>query len=493
MRYAQNSVFLSFIQFPVFPLFLLMSVLPKRQYGSVGMWAAVIAVSLLAGLYFGRKFAGRSDLPYGFAPRYWPLLLPMVVILAFRILTNAFAKNEPSYYFDCIYAVMALAYVPFVYFVAGKFPPEKKLTDIRWRTSTVALILCLFAILAWQGKQEYDNTLKIDSHGVTVFDGSTEGGPVPPDEEAIVSAYWPWRHSDRLAKLDSPASLSIRGDYPMIDGSTAFVPIYSAIVNEIYGVDDKETLRKYIACSKTSGAYDRLIRGDVDIIFSFQPSDGHLLAASKAGVELHLTRIAAEAFVFFVNSGNPVSDLSMEQIQDIYQKKITNWRQVGGNDKSILPFQRPENSGSQTAMLKQVMNEKKLPPPLRGEFSTTMGGLYHDVAIYRDQEESIGYSFRFFTQEMVHYELSPGLNVRPSSTEDRPVEPVKLLSVNGVAPTIENIRNESYPLIYGVYAVTAGTSNPHVSELIDWLLSPQGQELIEKSGYVTTNRRGCMR
>ena len=135
-------------------------------------------------------------------------------------------------------------------------------------------------------------------------------------------------------------------------------------------------------------------------------------------------------------------------------------------------------------MLKRVMNEKKLPPPLRGEFSTTMGGLYHDVAIYRDQEESIGYSFRFFTQEMVHYELSPGLNVRLGSADDRPVAPVKLLSVNGVAPTAENIRNGSYPLIYGVFAVTAGIKNPHVQELIDWLLSPQGQELIEKSGYV---------
>jgi phosphate transport system substrate-binding protein len=484
MRYIQKSILLSFIQFPMFLLFLLISILPKRNYGSVEMWVVVIVVSLLAGMYFGQKIAKKSNPPCGFAPRYWPLLLPMVIILVFRIFTNAFGINEPSYYFDGIHAVLALTYLSFICLITRKFPREKKLTDTRWRSQTIAFILCLFAVLAWQGKQEYDNTLKIDSHGVTVFDESIEGGPMPPDEEAIVSAYWPWIHSDRLAKLDSPATLLIRSNYPMIDGSTAFVPIYSAVVNEIYGVDDKETLQKYIICSKTSGAYDRLIRGDVDIIFSFQPSDGHLLAASKAGVELRLTQIASEAFVFFVNSGNPVTDLSIEQIQDIYQKKNTNWKQVGGNDKKILPFQRPENSGSQTAMLKQVMKEKKLPPPLRGEFSTTMGGLYHDVAIYRDQEESIGYSFRFFTQEMVHYELSPGLNVRPSSAGESPTEPVKLLSVNGVAPTAENIRNGSYPLIYGVFVVTAGTSNPNVGEIIDWLLSPQGQKLIEKSGYV---------
>ena len=485
MSYTKHSLFLSFIQFPVFPLFLFLSVLPKRDYGSVTTWAVIIAVSLLAGLYFGRIYTRRSNPPDGFAARYWPLLLPMVIILAFRILTNAFAVNEPSYYFDGIYALLALSYAPFIYFVASKFPPGKK--DIRRRSQTFALILCLFVILAWQGKQEFDNTLKIDSQGVTVFDESTEVGQMPPDDEAIVSAYWPWMRPNRLVRLDSPALLSIRDEYPIIDGSTAFVPIYSAVANEVYEVDDKETLQKYIACSKTSGAYERLISGDVDIIFSFQPSDDHLLAASKAKAELRLVPIASEAFVFFVNSGNPASDLSIEQIRDIYQKKITNWKAVGGNDKRILPFQRPENSGSQTAMLKQVMMEKKLPPPLRGEFSTTMGGLYHDVAIYRDQEESIGYSFRFFTQEMVHYELSPGLSVRLSSADDRPAEPVKLLSVNGVAPSTENIRNGSYPLIYGVYAVTTGASNPRVEEIINWLLSPQGQELIKKSGYVGVN------
>ena len=67
---------------------------------------------------------------------------------------------------------------------------------------------------------------------------------------------------------------------------------------------------------------------------------------------------------------------------------------------------------------------------------------------------------------------------------DTEAEPVKFLSVNGVAPTVENIRNGSYPFTEDVFVVTAGTPNPHVHELIDWLLSPQGQELIEKTGYV---------
>ena len=103
---------------------------------------------------------------------------------------------------------------------------------------------------------------------------------------------------------------------------------------------------------------------------------------------------------------------------------------------------------------------------------------HHDVAyIYRNQEESIAYSFRFYLQEMVQHG-------RSRMVKFWPVNPVKLLSVNGITPNVENIRNGTYPFTVDVYAVTGGTTNPHVQKLIDWLLSPQGQELIEKVGYV---------
>ena len=61
---------------------------------------------------------------------------------------------------------------------------------------------------------------------------------------------------------------------------------------------------------------------------------------------------------------------------------------------------------------------------------------------------------------------------------------IKLLEVNGVAPTKENIRNDSYPISSEFYIVTAGSTNPNVEKLIDWVLSEQGQQLVEKVGYV---------
>jgi phosphate transport system substrate-binding protein len=156
----------------------------------------------------------------------------------------------------------------------------------------------------------------------------------------------------------------------------------------------------------------------------------------------------------------------LEQIQDIYQKNITNWNMVGGNDENIIAFQRPENSGSQTIMLAMVMAGKTLPAPIREEYSEGMGGIISDVARYRNFSNAIGYSFRYYATAM------------------NPHSNIKLLSIDGVEPTIQNIRNGTYPFTIDVYAVTAGTENENAGILIEWILSEQGQRFIEACGYV---------
>jgi len=476
MRYMFKSLLFVFVLFPVIILFLgaLFAV-------SGNELETIVVVSLLIGPYLGRRLAIKSNLPDSFALRYWPLVFPIVLILTVRICFNAVGA-APSFYEDKVFILLALCYTPLIFLFTVCVPKEKELTSTKWRWQTCAFVVALFVILAWQAKLDSDNTLQNRYSGATIMD------------EVIVNAYWPWTKSNRLVELDAPASLILSEDFPIIDGATSFVPIYSAVVNEIYQVGDKDNLKNYMTCSRTADAYSRLIRGEVDIIFVFQPSDEHLAEAKNANVELHLTPIAREAFVFFVNNRNPVSDLSIEQIQDIYLKKTTNWQQVGGNNKKILPFQRPKNSGSQTAMLKDVMKDKELPLPLLAEYAGSMGSVYRAVATYRDYEESIGYTFRFYSQVMVQYgrittEISLPLQNFQKLPIDPDAEPVKLLSINGIAPTAENIRNGSYPFTQDVFVVTAGTENPHVRDLINWLLSQQGQELIEKVGYVGLDKK----
>ena len=82
--------------------------------------------------------------------------------------------------------------------------------------------------------------------------------------------------------------------------------------------------------------------------------------AKEKGVELQVVPVVKEAFVFLVNKQNPVDVLTVKQIRDIYQGIATNWNELGGTDKEIIAYQRPENSGSQTIMEKQVMENLKM-------------------------------------------------------------------------------------------------------------------------------------
>ncbi|MCL1903306.1 MAG: substrate-binding domain-containing protein [Oscillospiraceae bacterium] len=290
-------------------------------------------------------------------------------------------------------------------------------------------------------------------------------------EKARYAASVAYETENLLKTLDEQPTVTFEGDYPRLDGATAAYPVYAAMTQALYKGLDERTVNNYVKCSTTDEAYERLIRGEIDVFFGAQPSQQQIASANENGLQFELTPIAKEAFVFFVNKENPVDSLTPEQIQDIYQKKTTNWKKVGGKNERIMPFQRPENSGSQTIMLAAVMKDKTLPPPLWEESADLMGGMISRVAEYRNYASAIGYSFRYFATGM------------------KPNQNIKLLSVDGIAPTVENIQNSTYPFTVEVYAVTTNEAeqdkkSENIKKLLDWILSEQGQSFIEKCGYI---------
>ena len=322
----------------------------------------------------------------------------------------------------------------------------------------VMVFVCLSGIAVFQ---HYDRSMKILSRDFQVE---------RVQDEVNLYEYRPFGHNDKidskLKQLNEPPTISFTENYPKLDGATAAYPVYSAIAQELYSGLDEASAEYYVACSKTDTAYERLINGEIDIFFGAQPSSQQIEMAKEKGIEFVLTPIAKEAFVFFVNKDNPVDSLTLAQIQDIYQKKITNWSNVGGNKERIMPFQRPENSGSQTIMVVMVMRDKTLPTPILEEYAAGMGGVINQVAEYRNYSSAIGYSFRYFATGM------------------KPNDNIKLLAIDEVSPTIENIRNGTYPFTVDVYAVTTNSTNENTEKLIQWILSEQGQNFIEDSGYV---------
>ncbi|MFC7685049.1 substrate-binding domain-containing protein [Ureibacillus sp. GCM10028918] len=277
--------------------------------------------------------------------------------------------------------------------------------------------------------------------------------------------YMPFSNNSKIASLSETPSLAIKDSLPKIDGATALYPLYSAIVQATYPEKNYDLHNSEVMVSTTPDAYTKLFEGEVDMIFVAAPSKSQLKRAELLGLELQLTPVGREAFVFFVNNKNNIDGLSTEQLKGIYSGEITNWKDVGGENDAIRAFQRPEDSGSQSA-LQSFMGEKQVMEAPTENIASGMGGIISQVAQYKNFKNAIGYTFRFYSTEMVQNKK------------------IKLLEIEGVAPTKENIRNDSYPIASVIYIVTAGTENPNVEKLINWVLSSQGQELVEKAGYV---------
>ncbi len=279
-----------------------------------------------------------------------------------------------------------------------------------------------------------------------------------------VRSYLPHEEASDLPRVE--ASLQLTEDLPVLDGAAALVPVYAAIIDNVYPVgsvtyeggvfsDNNYYGENFAADSamqyqNTVRGYRAIVDGTTDIFFSAAPSAEQKQYAQDQGVELVYVPVGLEAFVFFVNANNPVESLTTEQVRGIYSGNYTNWAQLGGPNRIINPVTRLEGSGSQSAM-DTFMGDLKIAPKSPLAITGT----------------SIGFSFRYYMDGIVGNDS------------------VKMIALNGVYPSAENIQNGSYPIIAQFYAVyRADNPNQNIPVLIDWILSEEGQQIIEESGYV---------
>ena len=276
--------------------------------------------------------------------------------------------------------------------------------------------------------------------------------------------YRPFSQNNLLAVLDEESNFKLIDKLPVLDGATAFYPVYASFVQAVYPNYSHEGT---VLCSRTEKAYENLLEGKVDIIFCLEPSDLQLKQFYDNGFKLKLIPIGIEAFVFFVNKENPVNNLTIDDIRDIYSGKIINWNELNGVDQDIMAFQRPENSGSQT-ILEKIMGNIPVIKPRMEYVAGEMREIINIVADYRNFPNAIGYSFLQYSTEMVKNDQ------------------IKLLSINGVYPSKETMQNGSYPFSENFYAIYIDSynKNENIDLFIEWILSRQGQILISKTGYI---------
>lgn len=256
-------------------------------------------------------------------------------------------------------------------------------------------------------------------------------------------------------------------DYPKVDGATAMRPMSVEIAKSVLNMTNEEA-ETFIVHNTTAKAYENLINKKTDLIFVSEPSDDILNQAKNAGVEFEMVGIGRDGFVFVENKENKIDNLTIEQIQNIYTGKITNWSEVGGENAQIVAYQREKNSGSQNLMEKMVMKGLKMMEVPQNLELTNMSGLIDKIASYENSKNSIGYSIYLYAKEQY---------VKDS---------IKFLSINGVYPSDETIADGSYPLSKIVYAIYRKDEpqDSNTRKLVDWLKTEEGQKTVEAGGYV---------
>ena len=269
-------------------------------------------------------------------------------------------------------------------------------------------------------------------------------------------------------------------DWPKIDGATAFLPYYTGVAASLLGMEESEAAQ-YIMCNTTDFAYPNLLAGAADLIYCLAPSDDQVERARQMGVRYEGVPILNEGFVFFVNKNNPVDNVTIEQLHDIYTGKITNWKELGGFDEEIIPYQRTEGSGSQTGLYKFVAGpDEVINPDIKEHRASTMFGIVDLIVSFEESENNgpgIGYSYYYFVTEQDYQ------------------EDVKLLKINGIEPSKETIANGSYPMISPVYAVYK-TNTPEdsiVRTIALWAKTEAGQILADEKNYVKSEEDTIVR
>ncbi len=173
--------------------------------------------------------------------------------------------------------------------------------------------------------------------------------------------------------------------------------------------------------------------------------------------------IAVDGIALIVNPQNPVSSLTMAEIKAIYKGEITNWKDVGGSDRQIVVVGRDSASGTREFFYDEVMKKE--------EFVRTQQELNSNGAVKQtvaQTPDAIGYV---------------GLGYIDTT--------VKAISINKdgtlVAPTIDNVKNKSYPIARGLHMYTNGPETGLAKDYLDFLMSAEGQQIVSKEGFVPIN------
>jgi phosphate transport system substrate-binding protein len=204
-----------------------------------------------------------------------------------------------------------------------------------------------------------------------------------------------------------------------------------------------------------------LINGTTDIANASRPIKSTEVEKLKAryntlGVEIPC---AKDGITIFLNEENKVQELTLQQLSDIYKARITNWKDLGGDDAPIKLYGRENSSGTYVYFQEEVV---------KGDYASTCQTLPGTAAVVnavKKDKNGIGYGGAAYAKGVKHCKVK------------------KDAKSAALLPTTENIANNSYPISRYLYMYLKSRPTGDIKKYIDWILSPAGQKVVVEVGY----------
>jgi len=264
-----------------------------------------------------------------------------------------------------------------------------------------------------------------------------------------------------LTTPDSPAAyIENKGSDTMVNLALAWAERYQAEHPEV---------RISVTGGGSGTGIAALINGTVSIAnASRQIKPEEIEEAKSKGIEPVEFVVARDAIAVIVNPSNPVSQLTLQQIADIYSGKITNWAEVGGENRPIVRLSRETNSGTHVYFLETVLRlGNKKDKTLFSMDTLLLPSSEGIIAEVRQNPNAIGYDGLGY--------VPPDLKV--IAIAKAPGEPY-------VLPSIQTVNGKTYPVARDLYMYTNGQPTGAVKAYLDWLLSAEAQKIVAELGFV---------
>lgn len=240
-----------------------------------------------------------------------------------------------------------------------------------------------------------------------------------------------------------------------IKGSTTVLPIAQACAEAYMNQHSEVTISVQGGGSGVGIA--SVIDGTADIGDSSRDiKEKEIKLAKEKGVDIYENVVAMDGIAVIVHPSNQVDSLTKQQIKDIYTGKISNWSDVGGKKGKIVVISRDSASGTFETFNELALDKEKVRPDSLHNASNNAVAQTVSTTPAAIGYVGLGY-------------LSPS---------------VKAVKVNGIKPSKENVLNGSYLLARKLYMYTNGKPSGVIADFINFILSPDGQKLVEKSGFI---------